>query len=402
MAYELVMSTKFNQSILLVLLGSVFLCSSAYAELSSKEIQRKLTILRGKIHSIEKEVDSSSLQLESKAKILSDIELEVSKLDKGQRDGELRLKKISKELESISLQLVDGNAQLQVKRANFLTRLRGMYKSRRGLPALSFIFSSENVHSLYRRTSYMQKLIVEDHSQLSEYESLLKTLSETELARQSYFKEEAQVVERIKTLKSDQVKKKLEAAHAARELKEQIENRKLLVASMHKEEEEFESLLSRIMGGDSHNPKVSLTPESVDKPTIVDNIITKKSVFYPVPGTVVQHFGKQKHSDYKEVVNVKGIEMSAASGSLVRAIADGSVVFSSTLPGFGNVVIVEHPGKFYSLYGRINEPAPIGKALGKGDSVGVTSEKDEKGRNFYFELRKNGVPLNPEDYLKRG
>jgi len=372
----------------------------AISEANSKDIQRKLTLIRAQISETEKEVTTHTAALKSKAKVVRDIESEVAKLDKGQKEGEQRVVKISKELESISLQIEDGKFQLNIKRSNFLSRLRGMYKSRRGLPALSFIFNSEDVHALYRRASYMQKLIEEDHNQLSEYEGLLKTLAETELARQSFFKEEKVVLDRVKILKADEVKKNLEVAKATRELNDQIDNRKFLIVSLKKEEDEFESILQGLMGGssDTENPILENKTEPIEE----KSVIAKKSIFYPVPGTVLQHFGKQKHSDYKEVINVKGIEMSVSSGSLVRVIAQGAVVFSSTLPGFGNVVIVEHPAKYYSLYGRIKEPVPIGKALEKGDSIGVTTEKDEKGRNFYFELRKNGVPLNPEEYLRRG
>ncbi len=385
-----------------VLISFLFTSFQALAEVNTREIERKLTIVRARISNTEKEVQTSSQELTNRAKTVKEIELEVAKLDKGQKEGEEKLKKINKELESISLQLDDGRAQLQIKRSNFVTRLRGMYKARHGLPALSFIFESRDVHSLYRRASYMQKLIVEDRSQLSDYEGLLKTLAETERARQSYFKEEQEVVDRVKSLKSEQERKRMEEAKAAKELKDQVDSRKVLIVALQKQEEEFENILQGLMGGNVSS--TTTVPESEDKPAITEekSVISKRSVFFPVPGTIVQHFGKQKHSDYKEVIDVKGIEMSASSGSLVRAIAEGSVVFSSTLPGFGNVVIIEHPSKYYSLYGRIMEPVPIGKVLEKGDSVGVTSDKDEKGRNFYFELRKNGVPLNPEDYLRRG
>lgn len=387
----------------------IFLITQAYlliysfsvlAEGNVKDIERKLSLVRARIGEAEVELDGSGKQLSEISKVVKGIESEITKLDKSQKDSEKRLNSINKELESISLQIEDGRSQLQIKKRNFVSRLRGMYKSRRGLPALSFIFKSEDVHALYRRATYIQKIIEEDHNQLAEYEALLTTLKDTELARQSFFKEEKEVVDRIKSLKSEQVKKKLEDAKVSRELRDKMESRKMLIASLRKEEAEFDRILQGLMGGTGDGTETQPDDKVVVKEE--NNFIQKKSVFYPVPGTVIQHFGVQKHSDYKEVINIKGIEMSVAEGSIVRSIAEGSVVFSSTLPSFGNVVIIEHPGKYYSLYGRIKDPAPIGKALGKGDSVGSTTAKDEKGRNFYFELRKNGVPLNPEEYLRRG
>jgi septal ring factor EnvC (AmiA/AmiB activator) len=385
---------------LIILFLSFLSFGSLKAEKSVKDIERQISLVRARIGQAELEVESSASQLRIISKSVKELEQEIAKLDKSQNEAEKRLNKINKELESISLQIEDGRSQLQVKRTNFISRLRGMYKSRRGLPALSFIFKSEDVHSLYRRANYIQKVIEEDHNQLAEYEALLTTLKDTEIARQSYFKEEREVVERIKLLKAEQVKKKLEDAKVSRDLRDKMESRKVLLASLNKEEAEFEKILKGLMGGSDEQAVIE--PPKDDKAVIEQGTIQKKSVFYPVPGTVIQHFGVQKHSDYKDVINIKGIEMSVAEGSLVRAIAEGSVVFSATLPGFGNVVILEHPGKFYSLYGRIKDPVPLGKALGKGDSVGSTTSKDEKGRNFYFELRKNGVPLNPEEYLRRG
>ena len=101
------------------------------------------------------------------------------------------------------------------------------------------------------------------------------------------------------------------------------------------------------------------------------------------------------------MVFVKGLEFNARPGARVSAVAAGKVVLNQVLPGFGNVVIVDHGERYYTLYGRLASGlSRVGDVVKKGEVVGVVGEPDKRNRNFYFELRIKGKPVDPLGFFK--
>lgn len=122
----------------------------------------------------------------------------------------------------------------------------------------------------------------------------------------------------------------------------------------------------------------------------------------PVDGKIVQYFGKVKSSGFKDLILSKGIEFAVAAGSAIRAVADGKVIFLGRMPGYGTMLIVDHGTRYYSLYGRLGETMVAPNDLvHPGDQLAVADAPDERSGNFYFEIRKEGAPVNPLPFLKK-
>ena len=98
-----------------------------------------------------------------------------------------------------------------------------------------------------------------------------------------------------------------------------------------------------------------------------------------------------------------GVLIGAPTGSTVTAVADGSVVFSEWMTGYGLILIVDHGNGYMSLYahndGLLRD---AGDTVKRGDtvaSVGTSGGQDSPA--LYFELRRNGSPVNPASWLTR-
>jgi lipoprotein NlpD len=116
----------------------------------------------------------------------------------------------------------------------------------------------------------------------------------------------------------------------------------------------------------------------------------------------VQKFGKVKVTDFADMIFSKGLEFATTVGTEVFVVLAGKVAYVGNLPGYETVVVVDHGSRSYSLYGRLGKSlVKAGELLGQDQAVGVTGEPDLKGRNFYFEVRKSGNPVDPEQILKR-
>ncbi len=99
----------------------------------------------------------------------------------------------------------------------------------------------------------------------------------------------------------------------------------------------------------------------------------------------------------------QGIDIAGKAGDPVRAAADGTVVYSGNgLIGYGELIIVKHSPGFLSAYGHNRK-----RLVKEGDHVKSAQVIAEMGSSsasrdsLHFEIRKNGKPANPVDYLPR-
>lgn len=119
----------------------------------------------------------------------------------------------------------------------------------------------------------------------------------------------------------------------------------------------------------------------------------------PVRGELVSRFGSPRSG---KNITWKGLLIRSASGSNIKAIAAGQVVFSDWLRGFGNLMIIDHGSNYMSLYGN-NETIykQVGDIIQGGDTIAtVGNSGGNLDSGLYFELRHRGKPFDPLTWIK--
>ena len=93
----------------------------------------------------------------------------------------------------------------------------------------------------------------------------------------------------------------------------------------------------------------------------------------------------------------------APAGSTVTAVADGTVVFSDWMTGYGMILIVDHGNGYMSLYAHNDTLLrDAGATVKKGEAVAKVGNSGGQGVTaLYFELRRNGQPVDPGSWLQR-
>ena len=119
----------------------------------------------------------------------------------------------------------------------------------------------------------------------------------------------------------------------------------------------------------------------------------------PVSGDIQARFG-----DVKSVGKLtwEGFFIAADTGKTVRAVADGEVVYSDWLQGFGMLVILDHGDGYMTLYGG-NRTVNIDNGSWVESGATIATVGDSGGQNtsgLYFEIRHNASALDPEQWLK--
>jgi septal ring factor EnvC (AmiA/AmiB activator) len=101
-----------------------------------------------------------------------------------------------------------------------------------------------------------------------------------------------------------------------------------------------------------------------------------------------------------------GVDIAARANAPVFAVHEGTVAFADFFSGFGNLVIVDHGSQAFSLYGNLAEMSvKPGVGVTRGQSVGSVGGALIGGKGggplLYFELRIDGVPVDPVEWLKK-
>lgn len=124
---------------------------------------------------------------------------------------------------------------------------------------------------------------------------------------------------------------------------------------------------------------------------------------WPVVGNyrISSPFGKRIHPITGVITQHTGIDIPAPLGTPVNASKSGTVIFAGRLGGYGNAVKVEHSDG-YTLYGHNSAlTVTVGQMVGQGQIIAkVGSTGQSTGNHLHFEIRKNGVAVDPQKYLK--
>nr|WP_285817820.1 peptidoglycan DD-metalloendopeptidase family protein [Echinimonas agarilytica] len=150
---------------------------------------------------------------------------------------------------------------------------------------------------------------------------------------------------------------------------------------------------------DSENQLKSL----LDKVAVVHSSvqlkgIKKGSLKWPTQGKLRHKYNSVRQGQ----IRWKGVLMAGSSGDDVRSIADGKVLFADWVKGMGLVMVLDHGKGYMSLYGHaqtlLRQP---GDEVRRGDTIALVGQSGGQVRpGLYFEMRHEGVPVNPSHWCK--
>lgn len=123
----------------------------------------------------------------------------------------------------------------------------------------------------------------------------------------------------------------------------------------------------------------------------------------PLPGVdIVSDYGERLHPIHGDVRMHHGVDLDADSGTPIAAISDGIVAFAGERGGYGNLVIIDHGGGYETRYAHQEHlTVTAGDLVNAGDLIGsVGSTGNSTGPHLHFEVRRDGVSVDPEPWLR--
>ena len=119
-----------------------------------------------------------------------------------------------------------------------------------------------------------------------------------------------------------------------------------------------------------------------------------RNIALPVNGTIYTKFGDKDDIGAKS----KGLTLATISSARVTTPLSGTVKFAGPFKHYKQILIIEHDDGYHSLIAGLSEiDTVVGAQLSAGEPVGVSNNSAES--KIYYELRKNGEPINPQKLL---
>ena len=161
--------------------------------------------------------------------------------------------------------------------------------------------------------------------------------------------------------------------------------RKELVAASDKLNKIVDKLLLKLVSGEG-----------------LDILDKKGRLKLPLRGRILNKFGRKRVKEYDSYIVYNGINVKAKKGSPVRAVFNGKVLYTGELEGYGNLVIIGHGKKYHSLYGHLDDiKVRTDKIVRTGEIIALSGDSGSlDGETLYFELRKDGKPVEPVTWFK--
>jgi septal ring factor EnvC (AmiA/AmiB activator) len=210
------------------------------------------------------------------------------------------------------------------------------------------------------------------------------------LAVTTQHQEQAQ---KLNILKQQQTEQKVafqgskqERKNTLRAINKELLNSKQLLAKLVAEEENLVVALQRI---------ATLSQQSAE---LVGLKKLKRKLSWPIKGKISHSFGSRKQGYLKW----KGILLAAPVGKQVKAIHNGTVLFSDWLKGYGLVTVLDHGAGYMSLYGH-NQALlkSVGDRVETGEPIALVGQSGGQSQSgLYFEIRRDGQAVNPKAWFK--
>lgn len=410
-----------------LLLAVAVLGASPLAAQSSREAERKLQKLRSELKGVAQERRNLEGQRGQASRQLREADEKVARTGRVLAQTETALQRETRAMNELQAKRDALQAGLEKQRAELASLLRAAYRIGNNAP-LKLLLSQDRVADANRSLAYHRYL---QRERAQRIQSLTADL--TELQRV-----ETEIVDRRKALEGTRQQQKQQVATLADDrreraatvatLDERYKDRSEREKALGQDAKALETLLANLRAaaaraeaerraaarraaaekaaadkadraaaasGTRPPPRATKTPPAVASapPPKVGGL------GWPLSGNLLARYGGKLPDGRTS----SGVLIGAPAGSTITAVADGTVVFSDWMTGYGMILIVDHGNGYMSLYAHNDTLLrDAGATVKKGEAVAKVGNSGGQGVTaLYFELRRNGQPVDPGSWLQR-
>lgn len=269
-------------------------------------------------------------------------------------------------------------------------RMRNLYMGER-LSMLQMVLEANDLSTLLDRLYYKQKMMAQDKYLL---ESLRQKVQELNSLKSQVARKRSMLGQTIATIqvKNMEISRSIEIDKS---LRDKYQND----AAFYNRAEgellaESSSITSQIR---------ALMSSKRTSFQVVRN--STGSFIWPISGHINSPFGYRFHPIHRRTIMHTGLDIGGPNGGAIRAADGGQVIWAGWKGGYGKAIMINHGNKngrnLITLYGHMSSLAvSSGQSVGKGQVIGREGSTGySTGPHLHFEVRVDGAPVNPMNYL---
>ena len=406
-----------------LLLTGLTLVAPAPAQ-SSREAEQKLQRVRSELKSIAQERRKLEGERGAASRQLREADEQVGRTTRSLAETEAALRREAAALEDLQRKRDAMRARQTTQRAQLAGLVRAAYQRGDDAP-LKVLLSQDRVADANRLLAYHRYVQRDQARRIESLNAELAALDQVErdiVARQAELdaartKQRQQVSQLEKDRKArarlmadldqryqDRASKEKALGQDARSLERLLANLRAAAARAEAERraaarrEAAAAAAAQKREGGSAAPRTPRT--TPPRPAVASAPPLKVGgLGWPVSGNLLARYGGRLPDGRAST----GVLIGAPSGTPVTAVADGTVVFSEWMTGYGLILILDHGNGYMSLYAHNDSLLKdSGDRVKRGDAVARVGTSGGQGQAaLYFELRRNGQPVDPSSWLQR-
>ncbi|HEU5163626.1 MAG TPA: peptidoglycan DD-metalloendopeptidase family protein [Thermoanaerobaculia bacterium] len=345
-------------------------------------LKKDIRQLRGKLKNVRAREKSVETDLEA-------VELELQILGRELEAARSVEAGLEAQREAMAARVLEINAEVH-RQSTFLTqRLATLYRMGR-IPYLRMLLSMDPRSDPLRAVSMLAYMVGRDARAVSSFQQAQErlVLEEGLLAeKESELSETRRIVAARREVAA---RKREEKAVLLAQLQSESRRSAQHLADLEEKARRLERLFT-LLYEESGPARESLRIAEV-----------KGALDWPVRGEVIEPFGRQKSTEFDTYVVNNGIRIAADPGAPVRAVFTGTVLFAQWFKGYGNLIILDHGDRVFSLYGNTRGSSlTVGETVQAGATIASVAEGEEgSSGHLYFEIREDNRPTDPRGWLR--
>jgi septal ring factor EnvC (AmiA/AmiB activator) len=352
----------------------------------SADEEERLRLLRRDIETLRKGIDTLTGREQGVLGELKALEADSLRKQIELADIEERINRTEKEAGELTVQSELLERRLGEMRGQLARRLGALY--RLGRPRyLRVLLASDSPSELLSAYRTAAALSSRDARLMTTYRE------ETTRARQ----EAARLAELRPILSREHERRRKAAAEVAAAL----QRKRAFLQVVHSDRLTHQEALSELEGAERSVRRLISGLPAPASPTIGFDRY-RGLLDWPAPGSVSAPFGRSVNPRFGTALVHGGLDIDAPFGSAIRSVHDGTVVFAQWFRGYGLTIIVDHGGGWLSVYAHASALlVQKGEVVRRGQKVATVGDTASlRGPYLYFELRKDGRPVDPAGWLR--
>jgi len=369
------------------------LAASLWADTSSEKRKTLIEITRSQIKEIEKHLLEQQGELFSVDAKEKDLLGEIERLEMELAKNSDALREVSSRIQEIEDAIEDG--QNKVKTLNRSLRDVEDYLTRRLIAFYKFgktsyialLMGADTLQELEKTIRYMSSIMDRDREVLDRVEAK-RTQVEGEVAGLEENKAALDLLRKAKDARAEL-------------LERHMESRVYVLMKARREKEFYEKAVKELkQAADALNQTMGgLENEGKGVSQLKGLAHMKGELPLPLQGEIVRNLHTSGSNPF---MHKKGVFITGSAGEEVRSVFPGRVDYSGWFKGYGQLMVVNHGARYFTLFAHLRKRAKEkGEMISGREPVGIAGDPGwNLGPGVYFEIRKGGEHLDPEEWLK--